>query len=235
MSEYAEQNRRAWNEIHRRRHESDGHRFGPMPGLLEHLGPLTGLRVLHLQCATGETSARLVELGADLVGVDISEEAVAIAAETVPGARFVAADVQHLPDELRDGSFDLVVTEQGVVVWLHDLGAWTAGIVAALRDGGRFVLADEHPVSACLDDDLRFADDYFDESVFTESGWGHFTMSGEPAVEEKAERFWTLGALVTAVARSGLRIEQLNEQPGSWRRQDAPGIPGSFVLVASKR
>ncbi len=233
MSEHAEQNRRAWNEIHRRRHETAGHRFGPMPGLLDRLEPLAGRRVLHLQCATGETSARLAELGADLVGVDISEEAVAIAAELAPGARFVAADVHRLPADLQDGTFDVVVTESGVIVWLHDLDAWAAGIAAALRPGGLFVLGEEHPVMACLDDELRWTDNYFDDSLYTESGWGHFELTGPPAVEEKAERFWGLGQIVTAVAHAGLRIEELAEQPGSWRRDD-PRVPGSFLLTASK-
>jgi len=38
---------------------------------------------------------------------------------------------------------------------------------------------------------------------------------------------------VTTLARAGLRIEELDEQPGSWRGED-PRIPGKFLLLASK-
>jgi 2-polyprenyl-3-methyl-5-hydroxy-6-metoxy-1,4-benzoquinol methylase len=95
VTDYPERNRRAWNEVHRRRHESIGHQLGGVADILDRLEPLAGKQVLHLQCATGEATAAFVERGAVVTGVDIAEEAVAIAAETVPAASFVTADVQR--------------------------------------------------------------------------------------------------------------------------------------------
>lgn len=233
MSEFAERNRRAWNEVHRRRHTAHGHALGIDPSTLDTLEPLSGAKVLHLQCATGETSARLAERGALVTGVDIADEAVAVASESVPGATFVTADVHDLPESLRAGAFDLVITEGGVLVWLHDLDAWAAGIAEALRPAGRFLLAEEHPVAMCIDEEGRWVEDYFDESTVTDVGWEHFVLTGEPATEVKHERFWRLGQIVTALAGAGLRIEELAERPGSWRKTDAR-IPGSFTLRASR-
>ena len=233
MMEFTEHNRRAWNEVHRRRHASHGHAFGLDASKLDKLEPLAGVKVLHLQCATGETSACLVARGAVVTGVDIAEEAVAVAAHAVPEATFVVADVHDLPASLREGAFALVVTEGGVLVWLHDLDLWAAGIADALRPGGRFFLSEEHPVAMCVDDQGRWTDDYFDESTSTDIGWEHFELTGEPATETKQERFWRLGQIVTALARAGLRIESLDETPGSWRGT-SERIPGSFTLVASK-
>jgi SAM-dependent methyltransferase len=230
VSDFVEHNRRAWNEVHRRRHEAYGPSVGLRDDALALLEPLAGARVLHLQCATGETSAQLAARGADVVGVDVSDEAIAVARETVPGARFVVADVHALPDL---GAFDLVVTEGGVLVWLHDLAAWADGIAAALRPGGRFLLSEEHPVAMCVDAELRWVEDYFDESVFTESGWDHFELTGPAATETKHERFWRLGQVVTALAQAGLRIEQLVELPGGWRGTDRR-VPGRMLLVATK-
>jgi len=51
VSEFAEHNRRAWNEVHPRRHASHGHALGIDQPLLDRLGALEGKRVLHLQCA----------------------------------------------------------------------------------------------------------------------------------------------------------------------------------------
>jgi SAM-dependent methyltransferase len=209
VSDFVESNRRAWNEVHPRRRETFQWRGMP-DHVLELIEPLTGVRVLHLQCATGETSKQLADRGARVVGVDV-------------------ADVHALPDL---GEFDLVVTEGGVLVWLHDLDPWAAGIARSLREGGRLLIAEEHPVAMCLDGD-RWTESYFDESVSTYTGWDHFELTGPPAVEVKHERFWRLGQIVTALAQAGLRIEDLTEHPGSWRGTD-PRIPGKFVLRAIK-
>ena len=103
--------------------------------------------MLHLQCATGESTAELAELGALVTGVDISAEALDVARERWPDIAWVQADVHDLPSELKRGRFDLVYTAEGVLAWLLDLDAWAAGIAAALRSGGDFLLHEEHPVS----------------------------------------------------------------------------------------
>jgi hypothetical protein len=45
-----------------------------------------------------------------------------------------------------------------------------------------------------------------------------------------AQRFWTLGDIVTAAIGAGFVVERLEELP-SWTD---PTIPGMFTLVASK-
>ena len=122
--------------------------------------------------------------------------------------------MHDLPSELKRGRFDLVYTAEGVLAWLHDLDAWAGGIVAALRSGGDFLLHEEHPVAQCVDASLRWREDYFDEDLHVYQGWSHFELKGPPATEEKVERFWRLGQVVTALARAGLVVRQLEEYPG---------------------
>ncbi|MGH3104888.1 MAG: class I SAM-dependent methyltransferase [Gaiellaceae bacterium] len=233
--EPTEHNRRAWDEVHRRRAESMREQLGIPPLVRERLPSLEGKHVLHLQCATGESTAELVDLGALVSAVDISAEALAVGRERTPSVAWVHADVHALPLELRRARFHLVYTGGGVLYWLHDLDAWAGGIVAALRPGGYLVLYDEHPVLGCLDAALRWREDYFDETVHVDVGWEHFELTGEPAHEPKHERFWRLGQIVTALARAGLTIRRLEEFPSlhSERRQD-PRVPGEFILVARK-
>jgi len=199
------------------------------------LGDLTGRRVLHLQCATGESTAELAELGALATGVDISGEALDVARDRWPEIAWVQADVLDLPTELKRGRFDLVYTADGVLVWLSDLDAWANGIAAALRQGGDFLLHEEHPVAQCVDPSLRWREDYFDEELQVYRGWTHFELTGPPAEEEKVERFWRLGQVVTALAGAGLAVRQLEEYPGtnSWRRLPSR-VPGSYILSARK-
>jgi SAM-dependent methyltransferase len=88
---------------------------------------------------------------------------------------------------------------------VRDPDAWAAGIVAALAPGGELLLHDEHPVVTALD--APFATD----------------------------EVWTLGRVVTALARAGLVLRALEEVPGSrsLRRAD-PRLPAELVLVAAK-
>jgi SAM-dependent methyltransferase len=233
--EPTERNRKAWDEVHRRRAAAMAGNLGLPAVVRGALGNVAGKRVLHLQCATGESTAELAGLGALVTGVDISEEAIDVARERWPEIAWVRGDVHALPSELERGRFDLVYTAQGVLAWLHDLERWAAGIAGALRSGGDFLLYEEHPAAMCVDPSLRWRDDYFDESVTVDAGWEHFQLQGPPATEEKHERFWRLGQVVTAIAGAGLVVRQLEEYPGqsSWRRL-ASKIPGTYILLARK-
>lgn len=44
-------------------------------------------------------------------------------------------------------SFDIAFSSYGAVCWLSDLASWAAGIAKVLRSGGRFVIANVHPLS----------------------------------------------------------------------------------------
>jgi SAM-dependent methyltransferase len=228
-------NRRAWDEIHRRRADAMEGRLGIPEPVRERLPELSGKHVLHLQCATGESTAQLSELGALVTGIDISAEALAVARERAPTAVFIQADAQQLPIQLERGRFDLVYTGGGVLNWLYDLDAWLHGIVSTLRPRGVFVLYDGHPVGQCLDLTLRWRESYFDEAPQPNVGWEHFDLSGEPAEEQKVERFWRLGQIVTAVAQSSLLLRSLEEFPefDPWRHRDKR-VPGDFILLADK-
>ena len=234
--EPTERNRRAWDEVHRRRSEVMSGQLGIPDFVRERLPDVSGRHVLHLQCATGEDTADLADLGALVTGVDISPEAIAVAHERAPAAAFVQGDVHALPVELRRGRFDLVYTGGGVLVWVHDLDAWAAGVAAALRPGGELLLWDGHPVASCVDPMLHWREDYFDENVQVNVGWSHFQLPGPAAQEPKLERHWRIGQIVTAIAGAGLLIRSLEEfpaRPEDFRRHDRR-IPGEFLLLASK-
>jgi SAM-dependent methyltransferase len=185
--------------------------------------------------------------GARATGADISDAQIALAQRKADAAsldvRFVAADVYALPAELQSATFDLVFTGGGALVWLPDIERWAGVVAAALRPGGRLILHEEHPLASCLwleDGKLVLEEDYFARSQpFYNTGWRHFA-GGEAAQETKAEFQWPLGDIVTALARAGMRIEQLEEFPAKqgWRfgeqADQVRRLPGSFLLVASK-
>lgn len=211
--EPTERNRQAWDLMHRRRSaEMTGETGIPEP-VRARLPDVSGRHVLHLQCGTGVATAELVELGALVTAIDLSEEALAVARQRVEDVAYFHAEVQSLPVEVRRGRFDLVFGS-GVLEWLDDPAAWAAGVTSSLRPGGALLLYDEHPISSRIDDSLRWRGDYFDAAGPLQ-----------------------LGLFVTAVANAGLLVRSLEEFPAPalypWRHQ-TPHVPRAFVLIAQK-
>jgi SAM-dependent methyltransferase len=252
------QNKRAWNEIALLRSKAYADSLVPAavfsdgrgildPRAIAAAGDVTGKRLLHLMCATGEETLSWAVLGAEATGVDLSEInvelAAAKAAEAALSVRFVAADVGNLPADLAAGSFDVVYTAIGVLVWIPDLARWAAAISAALRPGGRFVLLDEHPLTMGMweiDGHARVVDDYFGrEDAVTNTGWGHFE-GGQDAKEQTHQYAWPLGDIINALIGAGLAIERVDEYPtrSKWRFGDAieeaRKLPGELLVVAKR-
>ncbi len=256
---YAEQNRRAWNEIavmraanYRESAFSAGFFAGGGCSLDRRVvaaaGDVRNKYLLHLMSATGEETFSWAVLGAQVVGVDISEEQVALArakaqAAQVP-ARFVAADVGALPAEFRTGRFDWVYSGTGTMVWVPQIDTWAITVADALASGGRLLLWDEHPLARCLsgaNGEPVIIGDYFRSGFPMESrGWNHFA-GGERAHELRYQFSWTLGDIVTAIANVGMQIERLIEYPtdSEWRFGDAfwraQRLPGRILLLAVLR
>lgn len=104
----------------------------------------SGGRVLELGTGTGETARRLLERldGAQLVGVDESEEMLAAATAVLPAERSELVR-GRLQDPLPAGGFELVVSSLAIHhLDQHEKPELFTRVRAALRPGGRFVLAD---------------------------------------------------------------------------------------------
>jgi SAM-dependent methyltransferase len=168
------------------------------------LGDLTGKKVLHLQCGSGEASAELAAQGAVVTAVDPSESLLEDARAQWPKILWIQAEPEALPAELQRGRFDLVYSPEGVIQTLDDLDSWTRGIADALHPRGELLVYDDHPVALCVDGLQRWHYDYFDEGL------------------------WRLGRIVTTLARAGFRVEALEEYPGERR------VPGTFLLYARR-
>ncbi|HEY8544950.1 MAG TPA: class I SAM-dependent methyltransferase [Acidimicrobiales bacterium] len=102
---------------------------------------------LDAACGTGRHTRRLVELGHDVVGVDLSPGMLRVARQAVPAARFLEGDLRALP--LGDARVDLVVCGLALA---HppSLVEPMAEIGRVLRPGGHAVLSVLHPFQAHL-------------------------------------------------------------------------------------
>ena len=212
--EPTDQNRRAWDAIHRDRTRGASEQLLIPKQILDVMPAVEGKHVLHLQCATGEATAQLVELGALVTAVDLSAEDIEVARERAPDVAYYHADVHELPLELHRGRFDLVFTGGDVLGEIRDLDQWLAGIVTALKPGGALLLYDSHPVTERIDPLGHWRDNYFESSD---------------------ERAWRLEEVVNAVIAAGLRMTRLAEFQTFYRGlQRDRRVPWDFALLAEK-
>ena len=80
--------------------------------LLDAAGVGPGVRLLDVACGPGYVSGEAAVRGADVVGLDVAEEMVELAAARYPGIEFLAGDAHELPFD--DSSFDAVTMSFGI-------------------------------------------------------------------------------------------------------------------------
>ncbi|BDI24070.1 bifunctional 2-polyprenyl-6-hydroxyphenol methylase/3-demethylubiquinol 3-O-methyltransferase UbiG [Herbiconiux sp. L3-i23] len=272
---YQQTNRANWDDravLHSASDDS-GYRVGRFaddPSLLSdvvrfdrgRLGDIRGARTVHLQCHIGTDTLSLARLGADVVGLDFSGEAVqaarALVSRTGDPVEFVQSDVYAATDLLEPGSFDLVYTGVGALCWLPDIDRWAQTVAALLKPGGRLFIREGHPVLWALDDSrsdvLAFGYPYFErEEPLIFDGDESYVETDRPLTATKTYE-WNhgIGEIVTALLRHGMRLTMLIEHdtvpwlalPGQMVEREEfdefaliperPSIPLTYTLQAVK-
>jgi SAM-dependent methyltransferase len=207
--------------------------------LVDALGLAPGTRVLDVGCGPGRHAHALARLGCEVVGVDISERFVALAAESAPpGASFMRTDARALAF---DGEFDAAISLcQGAFGLAGGPGApldadsdVLAAIARALRPGG---LAAVSAFSAYFQVRWLEETDSFDAA----SGVNHErTEVRDEAGRAVPADLWTTcftpRELRLLAARAGLEVRDIwSVTPGAYAA--APPALGSpeFLLVARR-
>ncbi|MCY3782135.1 MAG: class I SAM-dependent methyltransferase [Chloroflexi bacterium] len=234
-----ELNRKSWNEGTKAHnsHKGDQVAFFRAGGstLFDEeqalLGNISGKTLLHLQCNSGQDSLSIANhLGAEVAGVDISDEAIRFARhlseESGISAEFIRADVYDFFESNRR-RFDIAFCSYGVLCWLSDLPEWGRGIASCLQTGGRFILIDFHPTFAMFDEDWQLRHDYMGGVCYDfESGVGDYVAltgsaaeidSLQPGIIDFHNPFpgveyqWGVAEVVQALLDAGLRLKCLKE------------------------
>ncbi|MGA7241719.1 MAG: methyltransferase domain-containing protein [Terracidiphilus sp.] len=103
-------------------------------GVLEWLNAQVGEFILDLGCGDGQLTQRIAATGAHVLGVDASQEMVAVARERETEAE--QANAESLP--FHDATFDAVFSN-AALHWVRDQDAMLAQVHRVLKSGGRFV------------------------------------------------------------------------------------------------
>lgn len=220
-SEYFEMNRAAWDQRAGAHFDSE---FYDLEGFLSgktslreielaELGDVHGKTLLHLQCHFGLDTLSWARKGAVCTGVDISPVAIEKARELAraegSGTEFVCSDVYSF-EPSNQGPYDIVYTSYGAVCWLPDLSRWAEVIASNLSVGGRFYMAEFHPIY-----DLLAGYSYFTREEPDVEEEGTYTENGEDTVATLATWAHPMSSVMNALIGVGIQIERLSEFPFS--------------------
>lgn len=152
-----------------------------------------GTRVLDIGCGNGSLSARFLELGCTVVGLDASDTGIAAARHAFPTARWevLLADEKVLAN-LGEDPFDIVISTE-VVEHLYDPRAYMRGCLAAIRPGGKFIIST--PYHGYLKNLAIALTDHWDTHHTVLWDGGHI-------------KFWSRKTLTELLATSGLQKSQ---------------------------
>ncbi|WP_260412349.1 bifunctional 2-polyprenyl-6-hydroxyphenol methylase/3-demethylubiquinol 3-O-methyltransferase UbiG [Alkalihalobacillus sp. TS-13] len=206
-----------------------------------HMKPVEGKRIAHLMGSNGIKAVALSLLGADVTVVDFSKENAAFAGAVAEQAdidiHYVVSDVLSYTDKREDHAFDFVLMELGVLHYYISLDPLVQVINRLLKPGGTLVLHEFHPISTKLITSKgkkhKVSGNYFDPTIENrEVAFSKYSADGEKEMMKVLQRKWTLGELITAVAKTDLIVKVLDEEPN--QKVHDIGLPKLFTLVAQK-
>jgi methionine biosynthesis protein MetW len=164
--------------------------------LVRHIRP--GDRVLQVDCGPGVLAARLAELGAQVVGTDLSAEALRRARARNIGVYQVNLDREPLP--FGDATFDVVLSDSQIEHRV-DSERYLDECARVLRPGGRLVL--------CVPNTAHWRVRW----------WllrGHFPILPNTPTDWLHLRFFTLPDLRRLLSQRGIAIEHVDGSASLW-------------------
>jgi 2-polyprenyl-3-methyl-5-hydroxy-6-metoxy-1,4-benzoquinol methylase len=191
-----------------------GDPLGILPRLLDLLGDITGLAALDAGCGEGYLARALAARGARVTGLDISPRLVAIARQRDREGRieYRAADLCAPLPEL-ERRFDAIASYL-VLNDVHDHHGFAATLAAALKPGGRLVLALNNPYSYVV---RKHVPDYFASgAAYPYRGMvaqGLAVHFYHRTLEEYLDAFCARGLRLTKLADLGTVVDNAHQAP----------------------
>lgn len=223
--DYFEVNRKTWNEKVKIHSKSDMYNLEAFKNgkssLMAYernaLGDVKGKSLLHLQCHFGQDTLSWSRMGATCVGVDLSDEGIALATalndELKRDAMFVCCNVLDTSKHIKE-TFDIVFTSYGVIGWLPDLKPWGQLIAERLKKGGSFYMVEFHPIVWMFDylgDQPVMTYGYMQDEVIYEEYEGTYANQKSKMITKEYGWNHGLSDVINALVGAGLQIEYLNE------------------------
>jgi len=192
--------------------------------VIKEMGDIKGKNVLHLMCHFGlDTLCWARDFGAVMTGVDFAEEAVHVAQSlakelNIQNVKFIQSDIYQLPNQLHE-KFDVVVMTHGVLCWLPDLVGIMKIVAEFLKEGGKYYLCDDHPVTNMFENTLTVENSYFYERI---EEYGEYSyVPSEVKLQNTKSVEWThsLADILNSILGAKMQLIFYNEHPFTfWNR-----------------
>lgn len=186
---------------------------------ISEVGDVREKKLLHLQCHIGVETIAWARLGAEVTGIDFSQQAVdratSLAKECGVQASFVCSDVLDATSALSGETFDVIYVSIGSLHWLPDIDQWARTVKKLLNDGGQLYVNEFHPVAQVLSDDSpTFKYDYFDTSPRTWNEQGSY-IGDALETNDNEHVIWDrpLSDIIMAIINAGLTVTAFKERP----------------------
>ncbi|NBI27955.1 class I SAM-dependent methyltransferase [Chengkuizengella marina] len=215
--------------------------------LYEKFGDVKGKKIMNLMGSNGSKAIALALLGAQVTVVDFSEGnqryAKELAHEAEVKLEYILSDVLSLSQEHLTADYDIVFAEMGILHYFIDLKPFFDIAYKLLGNQGRFIIRDFHPVTTKLITSRgstskirkhKVTGDYFNTSIEEKEVSFIKFLDQEKEPRKVLHRNWNLGEIVTAIAKAGLVIQSLDEEPNLSSEVFDKGIPKTFTIVAEK-
>jgi ubiquinone/menaquinone biosynthesis C-methylase UbiE len=193
------------------------------------MGNVAGQRICDLACGQGRVSRYLADLGAHVVGIDLSAKLLEIARRheeaSLRGIEYLLADAQNL-DGKEVGTFDGVICFMALMD-IPDLAPTLKSVARILHPDGWFGFSILHPCFHTSQSGelvlpegvVRTISSYFEEGY-----WRSNTRTGPPGKVGAYHR--TLSTYINALADTGLTVERMSEPSAIGSNTDTPSLSG---------
>lgn len=253
VRDYAERNRRRWNDdavnwvaMGEKGWRTSSPAWGEwaIPESEIRLLPedMAGMQAIELGCGTAYVSAWMARRGAQVIGIDISDEQLRTAkrlrSEHALDLELIHGNAETVP--MPDGAFDFAISEYGAALWANP-HVWVQEAWRVLREGGRLVFLTTHPfVTTCYPLDGSPATYSLHRPYF---GMHQFDWTDVDYDPGGVEFNLTIGDWFALLTNTGFQVERFLELQCPVDRSDrsfavsaawARRYPSELVWVANK-
>lgn len=207
----------------------------------EEIGNVQGKTLLHLMCHFGMDTLSWAREGANVTGVDLSDDSIQLAkklsTENKIPATFICSDIYELPTLLHQ-QFDIIFMSYGVLLWLSNIKKWAKLMRHFLKKGGTFYMVEVHPFTNILSYDFKIEYKYFDKGPYEDTSSGTYTDWDSDINGTTYQWSYTISDIMNVLLQEGFKIEYIHEFPYTMYNQ-FPGFmeqnkKGQYVLKNKK-
>lgn len=196
-----------------RKHPANANNLFEIPALFSVMPDLKDKRVLDLGCGFGEHCIRFVEEGAaKVVGLDISEKMLEIAAAENAHSKITYLNMAMEDIEKLDEQFDVVVSSLALH-YVEDFAGVVKKVYHLLSDGGVFIFSQENPLCTCHSGGKRWTRNEKGEKLYM--NLSNYSIEGEREsvwfVDNVKKYHRMFSTIVNTLIETGFHMEKMIE------------------------